>query len=79
MKSIGIVIDIKHLIRKNQIRRLIREQLQQLGIENYMAEDCVVSFNKGKPQYTGFIWDIYTGEQVQLNPEFSVVKALVNL
>tara|TARA_E500000331_G_C16795173_1_gene514117 strand:- start:181 stop:420 length:240 start_codon:yes stop_codon:yes gene_type:complete len=79
MEHTCIVIDIRHLIEQNKIKRYIREQILDLGVDHHIAEDCTVNFVAGKPNYTGYLVDIESGTLIKLDPEYSVVKALVNL
>ena len=77
--SNAVVIDVSHIFEKRKIKRIIREQLSFLGIEDHFQEDCHVSFVNGKPEYTGIIWGRQNGDYVQLGPSFCVTKALTNL
>lgn len=78
MKSNCVVIDITHLINQRKIKWNIYKQLEDLGISEYFYEDCSVRFINGSPHYKGFICDKYSGEQLLLNSDFCVTRALLD-
>ena len=78
MKKNCVIIDITHLINQRKIKRNIYDQLEDLGISEYFYEECSVKFVNGTPNYRGYIYDKYSGEQLILNSDYCVTKALLD-
>jgi hypothetical protein len=78
MKKTCVIIDITHLINQKKIKRNIYDQLEDLGISQYFHEECSVKFVNGTPNYKGYICDKHSGEQLILNSDYCVTRALLD-
>jgi len=72
----GTIIDITYLINQRKVKKLIKKQLEDLEIDEFFCEECIVKFKNGNPTYIGIIWDRKSGKQLQLDHTFDVTRAL---
>ena len=78
MKNNCVIIDITHLINQRKIKRNIDDHSEDLGTSEHFYEECWVKLVNGNPNYRGYIYDKYSGEQLILNSDYCVTKALLD-